>query len=91
MKPTSVSVSFRKQLSDGNYGSEVGEVMLNFEVDEADGLVDGDVQELLAKARAAVHGELLRSPSVTVRRALEPAKPRPAPGEDDVSAEDLPF
>jgi hypothetical protein len=59
-------VSFRKQVSDGNYGSEVAEatVFVNDETDDA-------IAAALATARRLVHEELRNSPSVSVRRALE--------------------
>jgi len=59
-------VTFRKQVSDGNYGSEVAEatVFAGDDTDEA-------IAAALATARRLVHAELLQSPSVSVRRALE--------------------
>jgi len=68
---TSNRVVFRKQLSDGNYGSEVAEVLLDVEFAEGEDL-DQAVAATLANARRLVHAELGRSPSTTVRRALEP-------------------
>jgi len=75
---TSNRVVFRKQLSDGNYGSEVAEVLL--EVDNFDDTALSDIDKAseeaiaaaLARARQLVHAELRKSPSSNVRRALEP-------------------
>jgi hypothetical protein len=87
-EPPRVRVTFRKQVSDGNYGTEAAEYTL--ECDQMDGVADA----LLQRARALVHAELNRSPSPSVRRALEPPPPlaggapmRTAPD----GLEDLPF
>lgn len=93
-----ISVTFRKQVSDGNYGSELAEVTLTGAVEETE-QVDGHLTSarLLESARASVHAELLRSPSTLVRRAVEQEQPRPAPAPvtaaspSDSSLEDLPF
>jgi hypothetical protein len=61
-------VRFRKQCSDGNYGTEAAEVVLVVS-DDAD--VDELVAAALATARRLVHDELRQSPSGNVRRALE--------------------
>lgn len=75
MQPTTISVTFRKQISDGNFGSEVAEVTLQAPVDEgADYRLD--VAAALSHARMAVQSELRQSPSIAVRRALEPQAPR---------------
>ena len=71
-------VVFRKQVSDGNYGSEVAEVMLEVDDFKDTALSDIDkaseeaIAAALVRARHLVHAELGRSPSTTVRRALEP-------------------
>lgn len=104
MQPTSIGVAFRKQLSDGNSGIEAAEVMLTATLpadDSHDKLYLGDLaSDLLAEARAAVHFELERSPSLAVRRALEhqePPPPRPRPPAPDpsqnpnVALENIPF
>ncbi|HXJ31411.1 MAG TPA: hypothetical protein VNG35_12270 [Gemmatimonadales bacterium] len=59
-------VTFRKQVSDGNYGSEVAEatVFAGDDTDEA-------IAAALATARRLVHQELRQSPSAQVRRALD--------------------
>ena len=79
-------VTFRKQVSDGNYGTEAAEVTL-----DCDPAVAGLT---LAKARQLVHEELARSPSANVRRAVQPPAGEAlaaAGGDDAISLEDLPF
>jgi len=88
-------VVFRKQVSDGNYGTEAAEVLLDVQVD-ADGDYDSEmVAATLETARQLVHAELARSPSVSVRRALQPPRPlSPAmvvPTDVDDDPEDLPY
>ena len=63
-------VSFRKQVSDGNYGTESAEVHLDVEF-AAGEVMDQAVAATLANARRLVHEELRQSPSSNVRRALE--------------------
>lgn len=99
IEPSRVRVSFRKQVSDGNYGSEAAEVSLEYEV-EAEAEVQSEIAEALFKdARARVHAELERSPSPAVRRALEPppplrqfgSTPHPVPAGESEDLEVLPF
>jgi hypothetical protein len=63
---TDQRVTFRKQVSDGNYGSELAEatVFAGDDTDEA-------IAAALATARRLVHAELRQSPSAAVRQALE--------------------
>jgi len=65
-------VSFRKQVSDGNYGSEVAEVSVDVDIV---GQGDEAIAAALALARRLVHAELRESPSAAIRRALEYPKP----------------
>ena len=67
-----VSVTYRKQVSDGNYGTESAEVTLQATVDEEGEEVDSDltVPFLLTEARRHVYAKLDESPSIAVRRAL---------------------
>lgn len=76
-----VRVSFRKQVSDGNYGTESAEVTLE---DSA------EAEDLLDQAREYVHAELAKSPSKAVRQTVNPPRKLepPAPTADP---EDLPF
>jgi len=82
-------VVFRKQVSDGNYGTEAAEVALDVPVGHP-----SMVAATLETARQLVHEELARSPSASVRRALEPPRPlSPAmivPSDMDDPA-DVPF
>jgi hypothetical protein len=84
-----VRVSFRKQVSDGNYGTEAAECSFELEA-EADESAGEVAEMLLAGARAQVHAELARSPSSNVRRALEGPRP-PTPPDPVTELEDLPF
>lgn len=93
MQPTSISVTFRKQVSDGNYGSEAAEVVLGATLPDDDrhddqyiGNLAGD---LLTEARAAVHAQLDLSPNMSVRRALERQEPRPVAPRQPVAEADL--
>src|SRR5215471_12545885 len=65
-------VSFRKQVSDGNYGSEVAEVSVDVDIV---GQGTEAIAAALVLARRLVHDELRNSPSSNVRRALEYPKP----------------
>ena len=80
-----VHVAFRKQISDGNYGSESAEVWL----DVFDGS-DGSVAARLETARRLVHAELAKSPAWRVRDAVTPSDlpPDQRPPDDP---EDLPL
>jgi hypothetical protein len=88
-----IRVTFRKALSDSNYGTEAAEISFDQEIEPGQEFEQGDV--LLQQARAHVHAELARSPSAAVRRALEPPKTRPvpvgAPDETPGYDEDLPY
>ena len=96
-------VTFRKQVSDGNYGSEVAEATVF-----VDDVTEEAVAAALATARRLVHEELRQSPSSNVRRALEYPKPieeraresaemelaigkRQAYADDDDDREDPPY
>jgi hypothetical protein len=80
---TLVRATFRKQASDGNYGSEAAELTLEVDLETPGTLVDpGDVaadygEGLLAMCRRRVFDELRQSPSAAVRRALEYPKAEP--------------
>jgi transglycosylase-like protein with SLT domain len=76
-EPLRVRVTFRKSVSDGNYGSELAEASLEYDVDPNEEQTDY-AEALLMDARMRVHAELGRSPSEAVRRAVK-AQQRPAP------------
>lgn len=67
-----ISASFRKQASDGNFGSEVAEVYLEWFNDDDDDSEEDDTiaQELLRRAREFVHAELAASPNQRVRATV---------------------
>jgi hypothetical protein len=65
-----VHVVFRKQVSDGNYGSESAEVWLDvFEADD-----DAAIAVRLETARRLVHAELAKSLAWRVRDAVTPSE-----------------
>jgi len=83
-------VIFRKQVSDGNYGTESAEVLL--EIDDATD--DELVATGLALARQLVHAELAKSPAWRVRDAVTPSElPAESTGTlpDSDDPEDLPY
>lgn len=84
-------VVFRKQLSDGNYGTESAEVAIDVPLGEVYDLSEGTIAETLATARRLVHAELSRSPSPNVVRALGEAKRIPIQATDDDDDESLPY
>jgi hypothetical protein len=88
-----IRVTFRKALSDSNYGTEAAEISFDHEAEPGQEAEQGAA--LLQQARAHVHAELARSPSAQVHRALEPPRARPVPvgGPDETPAydEDLPY
>jgi hypothetical protein len=57
-------VTFRRQVSDGSYGSETIEVVLTVSKLE-------DLESVLMTARRIVQEELQRSPNPTIRRTME--------------------
>jgi len=82
-------VLFRKQVSDGNYGSETAEVLLEVPLDRIGVPAVEYVAATLETARRLVHEELSKSPAWRVRDAVQPELPmQPAP---KVDPEDLPL
>ncbi len=90
---TTLRAGFKKTVSDGNFGSEVAEVILEVE-NEVEGPDDEDLTDaLLRLSRRLVHAELARSPSATVRRvlAMQAARPTPPPPlEPEDEGDELP-
>jgi len=74
-------VVFRKQVSDGNYGSETAEVLLDLPGDVYDA-TEEVVALTLENARQLVHAELARSLAWRVRDAVTPSEQPPADPED---------
>jgi hypothetical protein len=75
-----VHVVYRKQISDGNYGSETSE--LSFEGVARIRSAEDLARDLLKLARELVLDQLRASPSVAIRRALEHEAPMDDPDED---------
>ena len=67
-----VSISYRRQVSDGNYGTESAEVSLQWFIDaDNDSETDGDfAAEMLGTAREIVLNHLRASLSQNVRKAV---------------------
>ena len=91
-----VHVTYRRQVSDGNYGTEMAECYLEWYVEpEEDAQTDQEfAQEMLKQAHDIVHVQLRASGSGAVRKAVEvrttaPLRGREPPGPDDL--EELPF
>jgi hypothetical protein len=85
-------VVFRKQASDGNYGSETAEVAIDVPLEEVYDLSEESIAATLATARRLVHEELRKSPSPSVRLALESLnRGKPAAANEVDELEDLPF
>ena len=76
MQLTNVTVTYRKQVSDGNYGTETAEVTLSAALNDEGEEVDTDVTVpfLLSEARRHVYAKLDESPSLNVRKALRPIR-----------------
>jgi hypothetical protein len=81
-----VRITFRKQVSDGNFGTEAAEVTFEdyaYEPEEQTEIA----RLLLVEARTAVHAELNHSPSPAVRRTVpvdQPPPPKPTDADPEV-------
>ena len=66
-------VVFRKAVSDGNYGTEAAEVLIDVRLKDGgdNEYSEESIAAALATARRLVHDELATSPSAAVKRALE--------------------
>jgi hypothetical protein len=74
MQVRSITVTYAKQVSDGNYGNESAECSLSVDISEADEASVLDMTaELFNDVRKAVYAKLDESPSTTVRRGLRPS------------------
>lgn len=86
-----VRVTFRKAVSDGNYGTEMAECTLALDADPGEDEVSL-ARTLLGQARERVHAELGVSPVGVVRRAVEVvAQRRSVPSEPVDDGDELPF
>jgi hypothetical protein len=77
-----VHASFRKQVSDRNYGTEAAEIYLEdaLPASAEDEEVEAVAEALLMQARRLVHAELGRSPSPSVRASVvQPITNSPRP------------
>lgn len=90
--PRRVGVNYRRQVSDGNYGTEACEVSLEWYVEfEDDAHLDQEAaQEMLSQAREIVLAQLRGSNNVSVRAAvmLGPRTTAPARSAAAVPADD---
>ena len=89
-----VRVSFRKQVSDGNYGTEAAEMtMEDYVHPDAEANVDTSIAELMLRTcRSLVHEELARSPSTKVRAALgKPTAVTLGPSDYDDEGDEMPI
>jgi len=87
------SVSFSRQASDGNYGSETIRIERVLVALDGESMHQDDAIEALKECRQLVHQELSRSPNWSVRRAIEEPKTTATVGgdDDDDDPEDLPY
>jgi hypothetical protein len=92
---TAVNVMFRKQVSDGNYGSEVAEVTMQATLDEQETIDPvAAANQLFEHAVASVLDQLARSRSGNVRRAIQvppPAFAQVQPVPIDADPDEDPF
>jgi len=88
--PRRVAVNYRRQVSDGNYGTEAAEVSLEWHVDGADDShFDLEVAgEMLRNAHEVVLAQLHNSESIAVRKATALRTTAPARTAATVPADD---
>lgn len=91
-----VRVSFRKQVSDGNYGTEAAEVTLEWYMSDTETVHDDahTADQMLTQARELVQHELMQSPNANVRRMFAPRSTAPSamtvPPEPDDEGDEAP-
>lgn len=95
MEQRKVAISYRRQVSDGNYGTEAAEVYLEWFLDaDNDSHTDLEfAQEMLASAHDLVDNRLQNSQSPGVRRSVQPRTTAPTRVAATTPAgdEELPF
>lgn len=97
MRTAVIRVSFSRQVSDGNYGSETIRHEVEVVAEDDEDLSSEESITALALCRRLVHSELAQSPNWSIRRAVEDvSKPRAdeAPvwaGAEEPDPEDLPL
>jgi hypothetical protein len=93
-RTTLIRVSFSRQVSDGNYGSETIRHEVEVTADDGQDLSSEESITALDLCRRLVHAELARSPNWSIRHAIEEPKTlstaelAPSNYDDD---EDLPL
>ena len=82
-----VRAGYRRQVSDGNYGTEAAEVSLDWYVDDDDTSRNDEesAREMLAHAHTIVNDQLARSTSRAVRTAVTPRENVVTPRENVVT------
>lgn len=85
-----VAVNYRRQVSDGNYGTEAAEVSMEWHVDGSDDShFDQEVaSEMLRNAHEVVHFQLRNSLNISVRKATAERTTAPARTAATVPADD---
>lgn len=87
--------SYKRSISDGNYGTEGAEVTFEWTLEGDDNEADELAEHLLNTACGLVLNQLRRSLSTNVRRAVSPARSiaptRPAATDPADDEENLPF
>lgn len=88
-----IHVSYKRAVSDGNYGTEAAEVYLEWHSeDDHQGNQDGEMAAaMLREAHGIVHAQLGQSRNVAVRRAVQPRTTAPSAATVPPDEEDLPF
>lgn len=74
-KTRTIHVEYRRQVSDGNYGTESAEAYLEWHLEEPedDSHIDQEIAlEMLRQAHDIVHAQLGASRSATVRKTIAP-------------------
>jgi hypothetical protein len=95
--PRKITGSYRRQVSDGNYGTELAEVTFEWWTDAEDSANDdmAIASDMLANAHDVVMDRLRKSLSASVRRSVAAPRtitpPRAAPTTPSGDEEDLPF
>ena len=89
-KDRQVRVTYRRQVSDGNYGTESAEVTLDWWIDDTDDGHEDETaaEEMLRQAHDLVHNQLRRSISTHIRQSTTPRTTAPANTAATVPADD---
>ena len=91
MRTVDFGVTYRKSVSDGNYGTEAAEVHMSGVLESEDDAAD-QIGQLLEAACECALEQLEKSVSPAVRRAvLPPPKREPVPSMHTEVEEEIPF